>query len=121
MVWKIGPACVAQQAKNVSASTIKGAETSASETRTDECPARASSATAGACRTKKAAGTSSTQTSRPMINCALRQSWLASSQAASGETVIGATPMPAETSDTARLRFCDSHAVTDAIIGTMKL
>ena len=56
-----------------------------------------------------------------MVSCALRQSWLASSQAASGEIVIGATPMPAETSDTARLRLRVSHDVTDAIIGTTKL
>src|SRR5438105_12987338 len=126
MVWKIGPACVAQQAKNVKASTMNGAETSASETRTGECSAAALAApptagTAGGCRTNSAAGMSSTQTSRPMISCALRQSWVASSQAASGEIVIGATPMPAETSDTARLRLLVNHAVTAVIIGTTKL
>ena len=114
MVWKIGPACVAQQAKNVSASTMNGAETSASETRVGECSAAAPrTASPGACRTNKAAGMSSAQTSTPMVSCALRQSWLASSQAASGEIVIGATPMPAETSDTARLRLRVSHEVTE--------
>src|SRR6267143_4364039 len=126
MVWKIGPACVAQQAKNVRASTVNGTETSASETRTGECSAAAPAgppcaATAGGCRTNKAAGMSSAHTSRPMVSCALRQSWLASSQAASGETVIGATPMPAETSDTARLRWLVNHDVTAVIIGTTKL
>ncbi len=33
--------------------------------------------------------------------------------------VIGAMPMPAETSDTARLRCVSNQPVTQAIIGTM--
>ena len=39
------------------------------------------------------------------------------SQAASGDMVIGAMPMPAETSDTARLRWVSNQPVTHAIIG----
>ena len=34
--------------------------------------------------------------------------------------VIGATPMPAETSDTARLRLVSNQAVVSAIIGAKK-
>ena len=33
--------------------------------------------------------------------------------------VMGAMPMPAETSDTARLRWVSNQPVTQAIIGTM--
>src|SRR5437660_185099 len=96
MVWKIGPACVAQQAKNVRASTMNGAETSASATRTRSAVALAAppASATGVGRTNSAAGISSAQTSKPMINCALRQSCVVSSQAASGERVSGATPMP---------------------------
>ena len=39
--------------------------------------------------------------------------------AASGDIVIGAMPMPAETSDTARLRCVSNQRVTEAIIGAM--
>ena len=42
------------------------------------------------------------------------------SQRAKGEMVSGATPMPAETSDTARLRLVSNHPVTAAIIGAKK-
>ena len=37
--------------------------------------------------------------------------------AAKGDMVMGAIPMPAETSDTARLRRVSNHPVTQAIIG----
>ena len=47
----------------------------------------------------------------------VRQSWFETSQAASGDMVIGAMPMPAETSDTARLRWVSNQPVTQAIIG----
>jgi len=57
----------------------------------------------------------------PMVSCAPRQSPCWSSHAAKGETVIGATPIPADTRDTARLRRFGSHALTAVIIGTMKL
>ena len=39
------------------------------------------------------------------------------SQAAKGDMVIGAIPMPADTSDTARLRCVSNQPVTHAIIG----
>ena len=42
------------------------------------------------------------------------------SQPAKGEIVNGATPMPAETSDTARLRLVSNQPVTVAIIGAKK-
>ena len=47
----------------------------------------------------------------------VRQSWCDTSQATNGAMVIGAIPMPAETSDTARLRWVSNQPVTVAIIG----
>ena len=52
-----------------------------------------------------------------MTNIAVRQSYAVINQRANGEIVIGATPMPAETSDTARLRCVSNQAVVSAIIG----
>src|SRR5918992_3933942 len=77
--------------------------------------------TAGARRTKKEAGTSSAQHRTAMMSCALRQSVQDTSQAANGESVSGATPIPTDTSDTARLRWRSNHAMTAAIIGAKKL
>src|SRR5215204_727258 len=45
------------------------------------------------------------------------QSYAETSQATSGDIVIGAMPMPAETSETARLRCVSNQPVTQAIIG----
>ena len=42
------------------------------------------------------------------------------SQRANGEIVIGATPMPAETSETARPRLSSNQPVVAAIIGAKK-
>ena len=56
-------------------------------------------------------------TTRATICIEVRQSWLETSQAASGAMVIGAMPMPADTSDTARLRWVSNQPVTQAIIG----
>ena len=56
-------------------------------------------------------------TTRATICIEVRQSWFETSQAASGDMVIGAMPMPAETSDTARLRRVSNQPVTHAIIG----
>ncbi len=47
----------------------------------------------------------------------VRQSWFETSQAASGDIVMGAMPMPADTSETARLRCVSNQPVTVAIIG----
>ena len=49
----------------------------------------------------------------------VRQLKVETSHAARGAMVIGAMPMPAETSDTARLRWVSNQPVTQAIIGTM--
>ena len=48
----------------------------------------------------------------------VRQLMVETSHAAKGAMVIGAMPMPAETSDTARLRWVSNQPVTQAIIGT---
>jgi hypothetical protein len=71
----------------------------------------------GGRRTNNAAGISSTHARRPTTSIAVRQSYAVINQRANGEIVIGATPMPAETSDTARLRCVSNHAVVSAVIG----
>jgi hypothetical protein len=57
----------------------------------------------------------------PIAIIATRQSYVEISQRANGEIVIGATPMPAETRETARLRLLSNHLVVAAIIGAKKL
>ena len=52
-----------------------------------------------------------------MISTEVRQSWMVTSHAASGDMVSGAMPKPAETSETARLRWVSNQPVTQAIIG----
>ena len=54
----------------------------------------------GARRIRKAAGSNSAQTATPIASWANRQSYVETSRAAMGATVMGATPMPAETSET---------------------
>ena len=76
-------------------------------------------ASAGGRRTNSAAGIISAAATRPRICSVVRQSWCETSQAASGDMVIGAIPMPAETSDTARLRWVSNQPVTQAIMGAM--
>ena len=56
-------------------------------------------------------------TTTARICIVIRQSWLETSQATSGDMVNGAIPMPADTSDTARLRWVSNQPVTQAIIG----
>ncbi len=56
-------------------------------------------------------------TTAKTISIVVRQSWCETSQATSGDMVIGAMPMPADTSDTARLRWVSNQPVTVAIIG----
>lgn len=52
-------------------------------------------------------------TTRATICIDVRQSWCETSQGgASGDMAIGAMPMPAETSDTARLRWVSNQPVT---------
>src|SRR4051812_21028087 len=108
-VWKIGPACAAQQAKKVSARTMKGNETNASRSLMDFSGTAASvvpppAAACGGLRTNSAAGTSVAHTSTAMTACAARQSICVMSQAANGDMVIGATPTPTDTSETASPR-----------------
>src|SRR2546429_7450415 len=122
----MGPECAAQQAKKVSASTMNGVERKASATpmrgpATGAPAGAASAAWPGACRTKKDTGTSKIQTRMPIVSCAVRQSLRETSHAANGDTVMGATPRPADTSDTARPRWRSNHDVTAAIMGAKKL
>jgi hypothetical protein len=58
-----------------------------------------------------------TAASPAIIRREVRQPWFETSHAASGDIVMGAMPMPADTSDTARLRCVSDHPVTQAIIG----
>src|SRR5256885_14757058 len=102
MVWKIGPECMAQQAKKVADSTMNCGERSAWPTVmllfAGTAAPGADGGTAGARRTRNAVGTRSTQARMAIASWAVRQSEFDSSQLAKGEIVIGATPMPAETS-----------------------
>jgi hypothetical protein len=72
---------------------------------------------AGGRRTRNETGIMTAATRAAMISIEARQLWCVTSQAASGDMVIGAMPMPAETSDTARLRRVSNQPVTQAIIG----
>ena len=56
-------------------------------------------------------------TTTAMTCIEVRQSWFETSQAASGDMINGAIPMPADTSETARLRWVSNQPVTHAIIG----
>src|SRR5678815_4510889 len=119
-MWQIGPECAAQQAKKVRASTMNCRERKACASEVIEpaaSPGAAAPAVAstGRCRTRNDAGISNTHASTPMSNIAVRQSYAVISQRANGEIVSGATPMPAETSETARLRCVSNHAVVAAV------
>lgn len=97
---------------------------SASAADRDDCSlisrgAVAGPANAGGRRIRSEIGIIETATILAIICMALRQSWPSISQAASGDMVMGAMPMPAETRDTARLRWVSNHPVTLAMIGTM--
>ncbi|MGY3602371.1 hypothetical protein ACVIGB_010420 [Bradyrhizobium sp. USDA 4341] len=72
---------------------------------------------AGGRRTRNETGIMIAPTTPETISIDVRQSWLEISQAASGDIVIGAMPMPADTSETARLRWVSNQPVTQAIIG----
>src|SRR4051812_41277304 len=118
MVWKIGPACVAQHAKNVAASTMNGRDRKACIAPAGsppDAPGAGAAIAGGADRMHSAAGSNSPSAPPPTPNCPVRQSWGAPSPAANGEIVIGATPTPADTSETARLRCLSNHPAVDAI------
>src|SRR5260221_8705283 len=118
----IGPECVAQQKKFVSNRMMNCGERSACNS---DISAGAGSpdgtdgalSSAGARRTSSETGIMIAATTRATICIEVRQSWCEISQAASGDMVIGAMPMPADTSDTARLRWVSNQPVTHAIIG----
>ena len=79
MVWKIGPECIAQQAKNVAASTMNCGERSARPTvMLPPAPAMAApgapAPAGGARRTSNAVGTSNAQARMAITSWAVRQS-----------------------------------------------
>src|SRR4029453_9278364 len=124
-MWKIGPECAAQHRKKTRPSTMNWRERSASASEligpSSTGPAAgALPAGTGGCRTHIAARVNNTHALTPITNIAVRQSYAVINQRANGEIVIGATPMPAETSDTARLRLLSNHSVAAAIIGAKK-
>ncbi len=113
---------MAQQKKFASIKMMNCGELTACRTVMSDCgsliviPA-APPSNAGGRRTSSAAGIISTAVRAAMISIDVRQSWIVISQAASGAMVIGAMPMPAETSETARPRCVSNQPVTQAIIG----
>src|SRR5437879_5678579 len=119
----IGPEWVAQQKKLVASKMRNCGERSASLLDISgggEPPpdgAAGACANAGGRRTRNETGIMIAPTTSATICIAVRQSWPETSHAASGAIVIGAMPMPADTSDTARLRWVSNQPVTVAIIG----
>src|ERR1700688_4070989 len=118
----MGPEWVAQQKKFVSSRMMNwggrsacASDISAFAGSPDGAGGALSSA--GARRTSSETGIMIAATTRATICIEVRQSWCETSQAASGDMVIGAMPIPAETSDTARLRWVSNQPVTHAIIG----
>ena len=83
------------------------------------CVARTtfSDSNAGGRRTSNATGIITTAVTAARIWKDVLQSWLEMSRAAKGDMIMGAIPMPAETSDTARLRWVSNQPVTQAIMG----
>src|SRR5882672_12842855 len=117
----MGPECVAQK-KLVSSRMMNCGERSACASVMSawaESPDGADGplASAGGRRTSSETGIMIEATISATICIEVRQSWCETSQAANGAMVIGAMPMPAETSDTARLRWVSNQPVTHAIIG----
>src|SRR5487761_1941054 len=117
----IGPECVAQQKKLVASRMMNCGERSACESDiSGAAPSDAAAdtaASAGGRRTSSETGIMMAPTTTATICIEVRQSWLETSQAASGDITIGAIPMPADTSETARLRWVSNQPVTHAIIG----
>src|ERR1700755_2857226 len=117
----IGPECVAQQKKFVSNRMMNWGERSACPIDIDGAPpaeaASGSLSSTGGRRTRNDTGIMMAATMRATICSEVRQSWIVISHPAHGAMVIGALPMPAETSDTARLRWVSNQPVTVAIIG----
>src|SRR5262245_18189978 len=107
-MWKIGPEWAAQHSKKVPARIAncgvqKAASAEGPPTSGPAAPAAPCPAPPAFC-TSNEAGINRIQAPMPTTAMVVRQSYAVSSQPTNGETVIGATPTPAETSDTARLR-----------------
>src|ERR1700722_7319203 len=118
----IGPEWVAQQKKFVSSRMMNCGERSACARDLSGCAGALDGvagalSSAGPRRTSSETGIMIAATTSAMIRIEVRQSWVEISHAASGDIVIGAIPMPADTSDTARLRWVSNQPVTAAIIG----
>src|SRR3979411_2751877 len=119
----IGPECVAQQKKFVSSRMMNCGDFTACPNDISDCgppPAEAvalSPTSAGGGRTSRATGIMIAATMAATIWSVVLQSWAETSQATTGDMVMGAIPIPAETSDTARLRWGSNQPVTVAIIG----
>src|SRR6478735_558197 len=119
----IGPEWVAQQKKLVSNRIANWGDRTAWPTDISACVspscaiAALPAASAGGRRTNSDTGIMMTATMPATICIVVRQSWPDTSQATSGAMVIGAIPMPADTNETARLRWLSNQPVTVAIIG----
>src|SRR5690242_15201404 len=106
----IGPEWVAQQKKLVASRMMNCGDLIACARDISACGpvspgAMAPAASAGGRRTSSDTGIMMAATTTARICMVVRQSWLETSQATIGDIVIGAMPMPADTSDTARLRW----------------
>src|SRR5215468_1038130 len=118
----IGPEWVAQQKKLVASRMMNCGDLIACASVMSGCGpaltgAAALRASAGGRRTSNETGIMMAATTTARICIVVRQSWLETSQATIGDIVIGAMPIPAETSDTARLTRVSNQPVTVAIIG----
>src|SRR5579871_5443443 len=100
----IGPECVAQQKKLVAIRMRNCGERSASlSDMSAEGPSLAmetdgAASSAGGRRTRSETGIMIAATMTATVSIEVRQSWWETSQATSGDMVIGAIPMPADTS-----------------------
>src|SRR3982074_3657809 len=119
----LGPECVAQQKKFVSSRMMNCGDFTACPNDISDCgppPAEAvalSPTSAGGRRTSRAPGILTGGTTAATVWSVVPQAWPEPSQATIGDMVMGAIPIPAETSDTARLRWVSNQPVTQAIIG----
>jgi hypothetical protein len=119
----IGPEWVAQQKKFVSSRMANWGDRTARPTDISACVspfcgvAALPAASAGGRRTNSDTGIMMTATITATICIVVRQSCTETSHATSGAMVMGAIPMPADTSETARLRWVSNQPVTVAIIG----
>ena len=125
-MWKIGPECAAQQAKWVSASATKAKVRKACAAVIDGMASAARSGCSGmpgagiaggGLRISIATGTSSATATMPTVSMAVRQSYAVISQRTKGAMISDCIPMPAETSDTARLRCRSNQAEAIVISG----